>query len=183
MGVSSAGPSPNTCIKRRRPPVRVNESISISTVDGNPWASSASLRARGRLLQISVKVSMHIGLKGSSRCSATAMRERRTASDMGTTAAPLEMDESRRVVPISTIVRMSLIACSFSTAYLISRFSDLLVISRKNPWDGASSNADTNGIKRLTWGYTSQVTCPTFVPTPLLPKRVESNGTRLPYMT
>jgi len=56
------------------------------------------------------------------------MTERRITSDMGTTAAPLEMDESRRVVPISTIVRMSLIACSFSTAYLMSRFNDLLVM-------------------------------------------------------
>lgn len=55
------------------------------------------------------------------------MTERKTTSDMGTTATPLEMDESRRVVPISTIVRMSLIVCSFSTAYLISRFNDLLV--------------------------------------------------------
>lgn len=46
-------------------------------------------------------------------------------SDIGTTAAPLETDESRCVVPISIMVRTSLMACSFSTAYLLSRFKDL----------------------------------------------------------
>lgn len=75
--------------------------------------------------QISTNVSMHIGRNGSSICSATAITERRTTSEIGTIAAPHGADESLCVVPTSTIVRTSLIACSFSMANLLSRLRDL----------------------------------------------------------
>ena len=70
---------------------------------------------------------MQTSLNGSSACSATAMTDRTTASDSCTD--PEDSGESGRIVLSSTMVRMSLITCSFSTACLLSRSSDLRVVS------------------------------------------------------
>lgn len=75
--------------------------------------------------QISAKVWMHIWRKGSSACSATAMNALMIGSDRGTEAVVLPAVASRRTVPTSTMVRMNLITCSFSTANLLSRVRDL----------------------------------------------------------
>jgi len=76
-------------------------------------------------VQISAKVWMQMSRKGSSACSATAMTARITVSDTGTNPTPFFASKSLRTVPISTVVRMSLMTCSFSTACLLSRRSDL----------------------------------------------------------
>ncbi len=76
--------------------------------------------------RISESVCTHMGLKGSSACSATAISARITGSDKGTVFEAVKLGEYFGSDPISTIVRMSLIACSFSTACLLSRVSDLM---------------------------------------------------------
>ena len=86
-----------------------------------------SVKAKGMTQngQISASVWMQISRNGSSGCSATAIIDRITVSDIGTTPGPLFISGSRRSVPTSTIIRMSLMTCSFSTACLLSRRSDL----------------------------------------------------------
>ena len=74
-------------------------------------------------LRISVRVWTQIDLNGSSGCSATAIKARMTGSESGTLPDPATCGE--RFDPTSMIVRMSLMTCSFSTAYLVSRESDL----------------------------------------------------------
>jgi hypothetical protein len=76
-------------------------------------------------VRISDSVWTQIVLKGSSGCSAIAMRARMTGSDRGTMLVVTAAEESGRTAPTSTIVRISLITCSFSTACLLSRSSDL----------------------------------------------------------
>lgn len=114
-GASSCGPSPRTCRSTLIPPDRASRSISNNS--------------------ISVKVWMHIGLNGSSGCSATAIIARMTVSDKCTLPAFALVEEEEEeevpplfrvvVVPTSMMVRMSLMACSFSMACLLSRCRDL----------------------------------------------------------
>ena len=77
--------------------------------------------------RISVNVCTHMGLNGSSGYSATAIRARMTASDKGTLPEPMGECVECRSEPISTIARMSLMTCSFSTVCLLSRHRDLLI--------------------------------------------------------
>lgn len=76
-------------------------------------------------LRISASVCMQTSRKGSSGCSAIATIERMTVSDTGMLPGPLLVSMSLRTVPTSTMVRTSLITCSFSTACLLSRRRDL----------------------------------------------------------
>lgn len=77
-------------------------------------------------IRISVSVSMQIGRNEDSTCSATAINALMTGSDSGT--RPEEQptgSASLRIVPTSTMVRISLMTCSFSTVYLLSLVKDL----------------------------------------------------------
>jgi hypothetical protein len=76
-------------------------------------------------LRISAKVCTHIGRKGSSAKSATAMKARMIGSDIGTVPEPAAPCGSLRSEPTATIVRMSLMTCSFSIVCLLSRANDL----------------------------------------------------------
>lgn len=64
---------------------------------------------------------MHIGLKGSSGCSATAMNALIIGSERGTFPEAIPELEARFSEPISIMARISLMTCSFSTTYLLSR--------------------------------------------------------------
>jgi hypothetical protein len=79
---------------------------------------------KGHHLQISARVCIHIGRNGSSAESATAMNARMIGSESGTVPEPASCG-SRRWDPITTIIRMSFMTCSFSIACLLSRANDL----------------------------------------------------------
>jgi len=103
-------------------PVRAARSMSIRTDRGSVRKQNVK-RIHER---ISVNVSIQTRRKGSSTCSATAMTDRTTVSDNCTDLGLKFVSvESLRTVPTSTMVRMSLITCSFSAACLLSRRSDL----------------------------------------------------------
>jgi len=106
------------------PPVLATKSISINT-DGGHESSNFQWRV-GLHVRISAKVCTQMGRKGSSACSATAIRARITGSESGTVPAPAATGDSRRSAPISTMERISLMTCSFSTACLLSRVNDLI---------------------------------------------------------
>lgn len=85
------------------------------------------------------------------------MTDRTTVSDNCTNPGLKFVSvESLRTVPTSTIVRMSLITCSFSIACLLSRKSDL-------KWDYVSVESYYVG---LTWGYTNPTRCPACIQCP-----------------
>lgn len=125
IGANSTGPSPRACRRKRIPPVRATRSMSIST-----WVRARKIsndrHYEMKNLRISASVWIHTGLKRSSVYSATAIKARMMGSDRGTVPEPPPVWESWRTLPISTIVRISLITCSFSTACLLSRPRDLL---------------------------------------------------------
>lgn len=80
---------------------------------------------KGHHLRISAKVCTHIGRNGSSTESATAMNARMIGSESRTVPELAASCGSRRWDPITTIVRMSFMTCSFSIACLLSRANDL----------------------------------------------------------
>lgn len=124
-GAISSGPSARACRRTRMPPVRAMSSMSISTAIPHMSYMICHGIQMSRHVQISVNVWTHIGLKGSSGYSATAMRARMTASDKGTLPDPMAECVGCRSEPISTTARMSLMTCSFSTVCLLSRQRDL----------------------------------------------------------
>ena len=74
---------------------------------------------------ISANVWTHICLNGSSACSATATNARIIGSESGIRVDPVFPRLSRFSDMTSTTARMSLMACSLSTACLLSRANDL----------------------------------------------------------
>jgi hypothetical protein len=123
-GTMSGGPSPSACRSIKMPPVFAIKLISSST-GKTVSCLGRSYETKNEGLQISSRVSRHIGLNGSSGCSATAMSARITESERGTFPCPAPLWPDPRSDPISMIVRTSFRTCSFSTACLVSRASDL----------------------------------------------------------
>lgn len=78
------------------------------------------------------------------------MKARMTGSDNGTVPQPTAAPGPRREDPISTMARMSLMTCSFSTAYLLSRARDLSVYSHVEEGRKADNHIPYNiPVKRL----------------------------------